>query len=65
MGRYCWVPVHVYQMPKPSVAESLTWAWLWRYHRGRRCGEGRMGTAGYGWVQVHFNLIPIPLLQNL
>jgi serine/threonine protein kinase len=24
----------------PSVAESLTWAWLWRYRRGRGCWDG-------------------------
>ncbi len=48
-----------------SVAESLTWAWLWRYWRGRRCGDGwvQLGTVGYNWVQVHVYLTPIPLCR--
>jgi hypothetical protein len=62
MGRYFLVVVLLYLMPKPSVAESLTWAF------GIPEGEavrGRMGTVGYDRVQVHVYLIPIPLLENL
>jgi hypothetical protein len=64
MGGYFLVLVLLYLMPKPSVAESLTWTFAIEIPEGEAL-QGRMGTVGYGWVQVHVYLIPIPLLQNL
>jgi hypothetical protein len=40
---YFWVLVLFYLMPKPSVAESLTWTFAIEIPKGRQCGDG--------WVQ--------------
>ncbi len=64
MGGYFLVLVLLSVMPKPSVAESLTWTFAIKIPEGEAV-QGRMGTVGYGRVQVHVYLIPIPLLENL
>jgi hypothetical protein len=64
LGTYFLVLVLIYLMPKPSVAESLTWAFAIGIPEGEAV-QGRIGTVGYDRVQVHVYLIPIPLLENL